>query len=280
MSESTTNTLSWLHGLEEYFDFINEENTRSHILFVLKLLYANNPTIKSDPAGSVEEFIGTVRKFAPNKYLDIFHKYFRYNGSASALCDAYSRGQVQSKIWLSNELNKINLKNPNVLILAGWFGQLVNYFKFDYNKIRIVDMDRNACKFSDSIFNLDRLANFKVKAVNSDLNDIVIQRNGYILKIEDFKSEKIYEEKFLPELIINTSAEHMTEDWYFEIKFKELESDPIVAIQSNNLFDVPDHINCVHSIDHMKKKFPMSEILYQGELQLKGYKRFMVIGRP
>jgi hypothetical protein len=30
----------------------------------------------------------------------------------------------------------------------------------------------------------------------------------------------------------------------------------------------------------MKKKFPMREIYYEGELQLKGYKRVMLIGKP
>ena len=72
----------------------------------------------------------------------------------------------------------------------------------------------------------------------------------------------------------------MTEEWYNQIRFKSLESDPIVAIQSNNMFEVKEHINCVYSIDHMKKKFPMKEILFEGELQLKGYKRVMLIGKP
>ena len=54
----------------------------------------------------------------------------------------------------------------------------------------------------------------------------------------------------------------------------------MIAIQSNNMFDGDGHINCVHSVDHMKKKFPMKEVLYEGELQLKGYKRVMIIGRP
>jgi hypothetical protein len=84
----------------------------------------------------------------------------------------------------------------------------------------------------------------------------------------------------LPNLIINTSAEHMTEEWFHQIRFKEMESNPIVAIQSNNMFDGEGHINCVYSADHMKKKFPMKEVLYEGELQLKGYKRVMIIGRP
>jgi hypothetical protein len=120
----------------------------------------------------------------------------------------------------------------------------------------------------------------KFLLINAYINNLVLHKNGYEWDVENFKENTKYSEKFLPNLIINTSAEHMTEEWYNQIRFKEMESNPIVAIQSNNLFDIPEHINCVHSIDHMKKKFPMREILFEGELQLKGYKRVMLIGRP
>jgi hypothetical protein len=33
-------------------------------------------------------------------------------------------------------------------------------------------------------------------------------------------------------------------------------------------------------MSEMKKKFPMTRLLYEGVLQLTGYKRFMLIGRP
>jgi len=109
---------------------------------------------------------------------------------------------------------------------------------------------------------------------------LTLHKNGYEWPVTNFKENTEYVEKFVPDLIINTSAEHMSEDWFHQIRFKELESNPIVAIHSNNMFDGEGHINCVHSVNHMKKKFPMNEILFEGELQLKGYKRVMLIGRP
>ena len=168
------------------------------------------------------------------------------------------------------------------MVMAGWFGQLKNIFdkKMNYKKMRVVELDRSACETSDYVFNLSELENHKVKAINANINELTLHKNGYEWNVENFKEGTKYSEKFLPDLIINTSAEHMTEEWYNQIRFKEIESNPIVAIQSNNLFEIPDHINCVHSIDHMKKKFPMKEILFEGELQLKGYKRVMLIGRP
>lgn len=278
--ENNTNSLSWMHGLEEYFAFIGREEARNYVLFILKLLYANAPVISRTDTGDIIEFIGTMRKFSPCPELDMLHKYFRLGGTQSNICDAFSRGQVQSKIWLSTELSNLNIPTKNILILAGWFGQLVRYIKSDYEKIRIVDMDRTACSMSDDVFNLDKLDSYQVKSSACKIEDLVIQKTGFVLSVEDFKKERVYEEKFLPDLIINTSAEHMTDDWFNQIRFKELESNPVVIIQSNNLFDIPEHINCVHSSDHIEKKFPMREILYSGEIQLQGYKRFMLIGRP
>ena len=146
--------------------------------------------------------------------------------------------------------------------------------------MRIIELDKAACETSDYIFNLSNLENYKVNSVNADINNLTLHKNGYEWDVENFKENTKYTEKYLPDLIVNTSAEHMTEDWFHQIRFKEMESNPIVAIQSNNMFNGEGHINCVYSADHMKKKFPMKEVLYEGELQLKGYKRVMIIGRP
>ena len=152
--------------------------------------------------------------------------------------------------------------------------------KITYRKIRNVELDKNACMQSDYNFNLSNLENHKVKAVHANINELTLHSTGYEWEVETFKNSSTYTEKFLPELIINTSAEHMSTDWFDQIRFKPWETKPIVAIQSNNYFGLQEHINCVHSIDHMKKIFPMEKILFAGELQLKGYKRVMLIGRP
>ena len=219
--------------------------------------------------------------------LDIDHVLFwmdaiRNSDDQSRTLESFWKGQIKSKIWLVEELAKIDTNYDNVIVMAGWFGQLKSIYdkRLTYAKMRIIEMDRSACETSDYVFNLTNLENYKVKSVNANINNLTLHKNGYEWDVENFKDGTKYGEKFLPNLIINTSAEHMTDEWYKQIRFKEMESNPIVAIQSNNLFDIPEHINCVHSVDHMKKKFPMKEILFEGELQLKGYKRVMLIGRP
>ena len=53
----------------------------------------------------------------------------------------------------------------------------------------------------------------------------------------------------------------------------------LVILQNNNFFEVRrTHVNCVNDLDDFASQAPLSEILYDGELELPKYKRFMRIG--
>ena len=266
-----------LFGLEEYLKFKNSEDQAAFLRDFVKILDS------ADMQTAILEYcIKHLNKQNDNdKIVRSIVDYKKKVGN-DHIYDAFSRSQIKSKVWLIEELAKINNHYNNVVFLAGWYGQLKSIYekKLTYRKIRNVEIDKDACNASDYIFNINDLDNYKVKAVCADINNLTLHTNGYEWDVTNFKENTSYNEKFLPDLIINTSAEHMSEEWFHQIRFKQLESNPIVAIQSNNMFDGEGHINCVHSIDHMKKKFPMKEILYEGELQLKGYKRVMLIGRP
>jgi hypothetical protein len=269
-------------GLEEYLKFKKNDEQISFLRDFVKILDSD------DIEKSILEYC--IKHLNEKDTSDkIFRSIFDYKKKINddAIYDAMSRSQIKSKIWLVEELENVRQRLPDpvykqIVVMAGWFGQIKTIYdkKLTYRKMRIVELDKSACETSDYIFNLAELENYKVKAVNANINDLTLHKNGYEWDVENFKDNTKYSEKFLPDVIINTSAEHMTEEWFNQIRFKEMESNPIVAIQSNNLFEIPDHINCVHSIDHMKKKFPMREIYYEGELQLKGYKRVMLIGKP
>jgi len=266
-------------GLEEYFKFIDNDED-----FIVTRELGKVYGEEDFQSALLSAFIKILFLKGPDNdsLFRAINDYIKKDKDIAIIQDAMSRSQMRSKIWLVDELSKINSKFDNVLVLASWFGQLKFIYnnKLKFEKMRLVELDRDACEISDSIFNLYDIENYKVKSINANINNLTLHKNGYAWTVENLKENTGYEEKFLPDLIINTSAEHMTEEWFNQIRFKEMESNPIVAIQSNNLFDIPEHINCVHSVDHMKKKFPMREILFEGELQLKGYKRVMLIGRP
>ena len=273
----STGTREIFFGLEEYLKFKGTEEEIAIIREFVKILDSDNME------NAILEYC--LKNLHEHNLKDkIFRgiKDYKKKVSNDDILDAFSRSQIKSKIWLIEELKKIQPFYENVVVMAGWFGQLKPMFdeRLSCKKTRIIEIDKEACQASDYIYNLSNLENYRVKSVCADINNLVLHKNGYEWDVENFKDGTKYSEKFLPDLIINTSAEHMTEEWYNQIRFKELESGPIVAVQSNNLFDIPEHINCVHSVDHMKKKFPMKEILFEGELQLKGYKRVMLIGRP
>ena len=278
MSEQNTNIREVFFGLEEYLKFCGNEED----------VYLTNEIGKAFEAEDIQTallniYVRIISKRNPSdKIFRGINNYLKDANNPAIIQDAMSRSQMRSKIWLIEELAKIESNYDNVAVMAGWFGQIKTIYdkRLTYSKMRIIELDKEACETSDYIFNIANLENYKVKSVNANINELTLYKNGYEWEVENFKDGSKYSEKFLPNLIINTSAEHMTEEWFHQIRFKELESNPIVAIQSNNMFDGEEHINCVHSADHMKKKFPMKEVLYEGELQLKGYKRVMIIGRP
>lgn len=266
-----------LFGLEEYLKFKNNEEHAKFLREFVKILDSD------DIHTAILEYC--IKHLNEQDNTDkIFRSIFDYKKKVNNnhIYDAFSRSQIKSKVWLVEELARIKDHYDNVVFLAGWYGQLKSIYekRLTYRKLRNVELDKDACNASDYIFNINDIDNYKVKAVHANINELTLHKNGYEWNVENFKEGANYSEKFLPDLIVNTSAEHMAEEWFHQLRFKQLESNPIVAIQSNNMFDGDGHINCVHSVDHMKKKFPMKEVLYEGELQLKGYKRVMLIGRP
>jgi len=312
---------SWLYGLQDYLDFENDYIAKLFVDQLISVYFSDNKanSVKnlclSDAGDATErlsrfnfyfklledneiDFVETVsvmRKRLPNvKLLDIFHKYGRKEYDMTHLADAFSRGQVKSKIWMSQELEKIQNKFEMIHVHAGWYGQTRLYLEnagIEFDKMRVFDIDKTACEISDYVFNLDLIEDYKVKSAELDLplrDDDVnpetvmpwLSRTGVEYEVKNYKKETSYKEKTIPNLIINTSAEHMDHIWYYKFKYRPLPSDPLFVIQTNNLFEHEDHVECVHSIDHMKKRFPMSRLEYAGELELPGYKRFMLIGRP
>jgi hypothetical protein len=292
-AESNVSAVSWLHGLQDYLEFTNDKEAKKFVDFFLGLLYSNSSPIEVKNELDINEFVFQIRKYANNKIIDLIYKYFREGNDPKYLQDAFSRGQVNSKIWLVTELAKIQKKFDMIHVHAGWFGQHRIYLDnagIEYNKMRIFDVDEDACKVSDTVFNNELIKDYCVKATylrlpfrddSQEEQDMPwVQRSGIEYEVKNFSKNTSYKEKTTPDLIINSSAEHMSSIWYHKMINRPMDSDPLFVIQTNNLFDVPEHQLCVHSLDHMQKKFPMSRLEYAGEKELYGYKRFMMIGRP
>ena len=166
--------------------------------------------------------------------------------------DALSSGQINSKIWLIDELKNLDTSFENTLVIGGWLGLSSNWImknKISKN-ITNLDLDADAIKFSD------------------ELNKYVTGYNeGIVEDITQFSHNEY-------DLVINTSAEHMNEEWFENIKLGTT-----VVIQTNDFHDLPEHINTVKDIDDMKSKFPMSDIMFEGVKDVVRYNRYMLIGK-
>ena len=190
------------------------------------------------------------------------------------LSDALSWGQLKSKRWLINELEKQNLDLGIVFICAGWYATLAAML-FNSNcsitSIRSFDIDESCANIAETINKHNTIDNWKFKASTLD-----------ILKMNFPTEHKTYRANKtslilceMPNTIINTSCEHIENftDW-----FNLIPTGKLVALQSNNYFEIDDHVNCVNSLDELKHQAPLSNIIYEGELELEKYTRYMLIG--
>ncbi len=188
------------------------------------------------------------------------------------LFDAYSLGQVKSKLWLIEHLPN-NL--GKIFICAGWYGTLANLM-FEkcpekFKNIRSFDIDPS-CEFvADELNRSYVIDNWKFKAATMDILNM-----QYPTKFKTFKSDgTIKEIKEIPDTIINTSCEHIID---FNRWYDQLPSGKTIVLQTNDYFSHNTHINCSNSLSEFAQQTPMSRIIYEGELDLVKYKRFMRIG--
>jgi hypothetical protein len=181
--------------------------------------------------------------------------------------DAFSHGQIQSKLWLCKELERFIYANIKIVILGSWYNvlafMLLTRNADRYQHILGVDLDPEAKEIADKITNAWRIGkDYKVENKIADAN--LENLDGY-------------------DLVINCSPEHMEgNDW-----FENLEYGTMVCIQSSNVQTKDDDVwKCVNpneSLEDLAIKYPLSKYLYSGEKEIRysddnGYKRFMIIG--
>lgn len=191
--------------------------------------------------------------------------------------DCFSRGQLKSKIWLINELKKVDKDLGTVFLCAGWYATLSTMLfesKIKVDKIRSFDIDPSCVDIAE-IFNSPWFKNeWQFKALTQDIMDVNYETHTW--QFWSNKNNRMsYPITDSPDTIINTSCEHIEnfEEWYSKIPNGKL-----VVLQSNNYYSVEEHVNCVSDIDEFIKTAPMSDVKYSGELELPEYKRFMIIG--
>ena len=182
------------------------------------------------------------------------------------LLDSFSPNQFKSKLKLLEHIDKLDIltKNSEIVIFGSWYGSIL--IPAFYNKVKkITCIDQDAKVISRAKYNLFK--DFNVDFITGDVFEF---RDSY--KNAD--------------LFINTSCEHMKsmKEWGPSPEYKnpwwDRVSPAYFAFQSNNMYDIEGHINCVSSIEEFKYQMPdKAEILVEDKIVDDRGTRFMLIGK-
>lgn len=192
--------------------------------------------------------------------------------------DCFSRGQLQSKLWVIKELEKINKPLGTVFLCAGWYGILATMI-FESNilqvkSIRSFDIDETTVDIAETFNKLWFVNDWRFKALHKDILDV--DYNSLTWQYWSNKNSRMsYPITDIPDTIINTSCEHITE---FDRWYDMLPTDKLLVLQANDFVDLDMHTNCYNDLKDFESKTPLSQVLYSGVLKLEKYNRFMRIG--
>ena len=187
--------------------------------------------------------------------------------------DAFSLGQIESKIWLIEELRKLEWPSPaSVAVLGGWVGALpyICNWMWPESKLifRSIDIDNNANQRALEL-NWDEIQSGQIAIATADMHDLTYQP----MELSPWAQDTVIRER--PDLIINSSCEHID---HFDKWFEKIPDGMKVILQSNDFTDCAQHINCHDSIESFSQATPFREVFFSGELKVTGYTRFMRIG--
>lgn len=191
--------------------------------------------------------------------------------------DFLSKGQVESKTWIIDVLkNEVNLNINNIAIYGCWYGFLAGllFKEIATDLIRGFDINTKTTYRADVFLQNYVNKNWKFKAIFSDVNELFVDsKNQVHYSCHNAFQENILEIKEFS-LIINTSAEHMSDQW-----IKNFQKDQTILIQTNNMNHLEEHINCCESLDHAIEKYSKyGEIIWAGsKTMVTDYERYMII---
>ncbi len=210
--------------------------------------------------------------------------------------ESISPNQLSSKAWMIEQLSRVGklhgpwyTPEPNyslgssVEIVGSWYGfPLIDHLHeaLPINDIKCWDID------------------FEARQIAEYYLEVFQTPNVEIFSQDYFAHER---EGSRAHLLINTSSEHMKDTfWMMNDKFglprEHLDNEkhfyvkrPVIAIQSNNMRHIAEHVNCVDSTDELIEKNKFKTIYYAGsqrmsewqglEIKQNDFHRFMVIGR-
>ena len=187
----------------------------------------------------------------------------RNNENHYSVLESFWKGQLQSKEWLIKNLLPClgeDSKPLNVVIHGGWNGVLASMLfnsGISLALVRSIDIDNSCEEVANTICKRQEMAgNFRAETADMCT----------------------YEYDIDPCIVINTSTEHITQIQY-DTWLGRVPKNSLKVLQSNNYYDLPEHIRCFDTVEDFVASSGLSTILKKETLELPLYNRFLLIGR-
>jgi len=179
--------------------------------------------------------------------------------SGYSLAGSFTRDLTASKVWLLTELERIQRDFSTVYVLGSWYGNLALYMTLQprIHADRIINVEKSLEMLDASQSLLDLAGASNVKYMLADANKLDYRQLGD------------------SGCVINTSLTDMPgRAWFLNIP-----DGTLVVLQGRDHDPNRDFSSTQDIVD----RFPLSEVLYHGRMQLRDpeteYTRYMVIGR-
>jgi hypothetical protein len=170
--------------------------------------------------------------------------------------DAFWKGQVNSKLWLIENIRPFINKPVSVDIHGGWVGVLASLmFQSDLplTSIRSIDIDPS-CQSIATMMNKAEEIQGRFMAVTADMCNV----------------------ESTADVIINTSCEHITQEQYNQWLDK-ISNNKLLILQSNNYL-INEHVRIAPSLEEFSEQSKIN-VIWKGSLELPLYNRWMIIGK-
>ena len=171
--------------------------------------------------------------------------------------ESFWKGQVNSKVWLAENLvGFVPVKPLDIVIYGGWNGVLASILfnsNINVNSITSVDIDPRCEEIANTVNKRYEIEG-RFRAVTADMC--------------------FYKPK--ADVIINTSCEHITQSQY-DTWLSNQPDDAVYVLQSNNYFQHNEHIRCAIDLDDFTKMSRIKPYLRK-KLDTQLYERYMIIG--
>lgn len=238
--------------------------------------------LEGEKDGNLYDFYTNLLKIT-NKDLDLHYlsnvlkATRRYKEKDQDILDSFSPNQMASKTHLLESITKLDILNQDstVVIWGCWYGSiLIPYLQRYVKKIVGIDLDNRVLKIAkNNFFKSHDNVDFIETDVFKKYRNVYIDTN----------------------LIINTSCEHMApmKEWKWfgagamsKDSTREIFQTPKIpdkcffAFQSNNMFGIEGHINCVNSLQEFEDQMPeRARILHREEIEDTRGTRYMLVGQ-